>query len=77
MVRRHRLQEEEMGYVMKSVHLRLVRLARRKEYTEETETLFRVLWRLTRHSRGAPGYPETNEDEVKRLLRDTWDLRKL
>ena len=77
MVRRHRLREEEVGYIMKSVHLRLGELLVGEEFTGETEALFRVLWRFTRHSRGPPGYPETNEDEIMGLLYDTMELQKL
>ena len=55
MVRRHRLNDEELMYVMKAVHLRLSEL-RKKEISPETESLFRVLWRFTYHRRGPPGY---------------------
>jgi hypothetical protein len=43
MVRRHRLRDEEIGYLMKAVHLRLGELLEGNEFNVETETLFRVL----------------------------------
>jgi hypothetical protein len=62
---------------MKSVHLRLSELLEGEEFTEETEALFRVLWRFARHSRGPPGYLEITRDEIMGLLSDTMELRSL
>jgi hypothetical protein len=77
MVRRHRLRDEEIGYVMKAVHLRLGELLEGNEFNVETETLFRVLWRFTHHRRGPPGYPEITPNVIEWLLTESSDLRSL
>lgn len=73
MVRRHRLEGEELKYVMKAVYLRLGHLLNR-EITDETEALFRVLWRFIYHRRGPPGYPEITRKEIESLLMERQDL---
>ena len=55
---------------MKAVHLRLGELLECNEFTEETETLFRVLWRFEHHRRGPPAYPEFTDDALVELLYD-------
>ena len=70
MVRRHRIQDDELPYVMKAVFLYLRRLYQ-KEITPETEALFRVLWRFNRHRKGPPAYPEEiTREEIEGLLID-------
>ena len=77
MVRRHRIQDDELPYVMKAVFLRLAEL-HDKEITVETETLFRVLWRFNRHRKGPPAYPEKiTWEEIGGLLNDLIELYNL
>ena len=74
MARRHRIQEDELPYVMKAVFLRLAQLVE-EEVTPETEALFRVLWRFDRHRTGPPSYPEEiTRGEVSGLLNGLYDL---
>jgi len=74
MVRRHRIQDEELPYVMKAVFLRLGEL-RGKEIAAEAETLFRVLWRFHRHMKGPPAYPEEiTRAEITGLLNELDEL---
>jgi hypothetical protein len=74
MVRRHRIQEDELPYVMNAVYLRLAEL-HEGEIKVETEALFRVLWRFHRHRKGPPAYPEQiTRTEIMGILHDLIDL---
>ena len=67
MVRRHRISEEEFGPVLRAIHFKLDHDSK-QEFTEDSEHLFRVLWRFHHSRSGLPAYPEFNEDNLNKLL---------
>jgi len=76
MARRHRILESEVRYVMKAAHYRLETLLKKHDVGEEAHELFRVPWRLNRHMKGPPRYPEPiTEDDIVGLLYATYPLR--
>ena len=56
--RRHRLNAEEVGPVMRAVHHRLEELIQDRGDLEEAEALFMALWRFHENRVGRPSYPE-------------------
>ena len=73
MARRHRITEEEMIPVMRTVHIQLQEDLE-NGFTPDTESLFHVLWRFHEHQTGPPGYPELTRPELEKLLTKTKDI---
>jgi hypothetical protein len=73
MERRHRINESEMKWIVRAVFYRLLGLSYKFEsegINEETTVLFKFLWRVTRHSKGKPGYPIINADTINEFIRE-------
>jgi hypothetical protein len=70
MVRRHRIFEDELIHIIYACYRRFVLLTVNQNYDEETESLFRFLWRVAKHRKGNPHYPEINPCTQSELIRD-------
>jgi hypothetical protein len=68
MVRRHRILNNELGYVVNACYRRLVDLSLEYDEGLETLSLFRFLWRITKHRKGNPHYPELTPGSIGKLL---------
>ncbi|MCW4050748.1 MAG: hypothetical protein NWE89_13540 [Candidatus Bathyarchaeota archaeon] len=71
MARRHKLTEDEIQPVMRSLHKALTGIIETHVDSDDAEPLFHVLWRLHHHRPGPPAYPETSITAVVKLLADT------
>jgi hypothetical protein len=69
MVRRHRIGDEELPYIIDACYHRLVDLTVEYRIDEETRSLFRFLWRITEHRKGNPHYPKLGYWSIKFLIR--------
>jgi hypothetical protein len=70
MVRRHRILNEELIHVVNACYRRLVELSFEYEEGLETKQLFKFLWRVTKHRKGNPHYPELNPGTIYQLIRE-------
>ena len=70
MVRRHRILDDELIYVVYACYRRLVELSFEYEEGLETEQLFKFLWRVTKHRKGNPHYPELNPGSINQLIKE-------
>lgn len=70
MVRRHRIIDDELYYVVKACYRRLVELSYEYKIDEETKSLFTFLWRITQHRKGNPHYPELDPGSISSLIRE-------
>ena len=70
MVRRHRIFDDELIHVTYACYCRFVLLTVNQSNDEETESLFRFLWRVAKHRKGNPHYPEMNLGTQSELIRN-------
>ena len=70
MVRRHRITDEELFHIINACYRRLVELIVDYEIKAETESLFKFLWRTTKHKKGNPHYPKLDPGSITRLIRE-------
>lgn len=78
MPRRHRIFQNEIMHVMKTIHKYLASKNIEQD-TDITETaaLFKVLWRFKEHRTGPPCYPEIDSTSINELLREVETLLAL
>ena len=72
--RRHRLNAEEVGPVMRAVHHRLKELVQDRGDLEESEALFMALWRFHENRVGRPSYPEPIGWQLIENYLDIWSI---
>ena len=66
LVRRFQVFEHERDYVIKALYNKLNAM---REIDDETEIVFRLLWRMMKRNPGKPWYPKlTKENKLKLLI---------
>ncbi|MFC1804147.1 hypothetical protein ACFL0D_09335 [Thermoproteota archaeon] len=70
MVRRHRIADEELFHIINACYRRFVEVIVGYEINAEAESLFRFLWRTTKHKKGNPHYPILDPGSITRLIRE-------
>jgi hypothetical protein len=69
MVRRHRILDDELIYIVYACYRRFVETFVKYEENPETQYLFKFLWRVIEHRKGNPHYPEISQAMCYHLAR--------